>query len=330
MSGTGLSGLLTPIATTRTALRRARGEPGKKRAPKCALLAPMPKVTTVQAAFETLRLEDEASGSTVVVAPARGGMVTRFSVGDVPVLFLDETTLLDTTKSVRGGVPILFPIAGKLPGDHYEVGGRTYAMKQHGFARNLPWTVLDESTRDGASVTLGLEATDATRAQYPFAFALRFTYRLRGATLTLEQRFENHGDAPMPVQPGLHPYFYVPDATKAGARVDTDATRAYDNVTGREVAVTSPIALAGHEVDLHLLDHGPRGTLLHRPGLPSVRIGFGDDQRALVVWTVPGRDFVCVEPWRAKFGALADGTAPRIAPGEFASTTLTLSLADAS
>jgi galactose mutarotase-like enzyme len=286
----------------------------------------MPKVTHASGTLETLRLEDEATGSLVSLAPARGGMVTRFAVGATPVLFLDETTLADPTKSVRGGIPVLFPIAGKLPGDRYDVTGRTFSMKQHGFARSLPWTVLDESTRDGASVTLGLEASDATRAQYPFEFALRFTYRLRGEVLTVEQLFENRGPVPMPVHPGVHPYFFVPDVSKPGVRVDTDATRAIDNRTGDEVPVTRPIALAGREVDLFLLDHEPRHTVLHRPDLPGVRIGFGDDQALLVVWTLPGRDFVCVEPWRTRPGALAAGTAPRIAPGDSESTTLTLSL----
>jgi galactose mutarotase-like enzyme len=295
----------------------------------------MPKVTHTGDAIEALRLDDETTGAVVHVAPARGGMVTRFEVGDVPVLFLDEATLRDPGKSVRGGIPILFPIAGKLRGDTYDVAGRPFTMKQHGFARNLPWTVLDESTRDGASVTLGLEASDATRAQYPFEFALRFTYRLRGGTLTVEQRIENRGTAPMPIQPGLHPYFFVPDAAKAGVLLDTDATRAHDNRTGQDIPLALPIALAGREVDLFLLDHHPRQTVLHRaglaaaagvPALPGVRIGFGDDQGVLVVWTLPGRDFVCVEPWRARSGALASGTAPRIAPGGFESTSLSLSL----
>jgi galactose mutarotase-like enzyme len=287
---------------------------------------PMPKVTHGSDPLETLRLEDEATRAFVCLAPARGGMATRFSVAEAPVLFLDEATLRDTAKSVRGGIPILFPCAGRLPNDNYEVRGRRFSMKQHGFARNLPWAVIGTSTHDGASATLELVASDATRAQYPFEFALRFTYRLRGEVLTVEQRFENRGDVAMPVQPGLHPYFFVPDASKAGVRIDTDATRARDNVTGQEIALTSPIALAGREVDLYLLDHHPRQTVLHRPGLPGIRIGFGDDQALLVVWTLPGRDFVCVEPWRAKLGALADGTAPQIAPGGFESTTLTLSL----
>jgi galactose mutarotase-like enzyme len=287
----------------------------------------MPKVTSTPGVLEEIRLEDERAGSSVSIAPSRGGMVTRFSVRGVPVLFLDEATLANPSQSVRGGIPILFPIAGKLPDDRYTVAGETFAMKQHGFARNLPWTVLDESTTNGACVTLGLEATEATRTQYPFDFALRFTYRLEGDALAVEQRFENRGGAPMPLHPGLHPYFFVPGAAKSGVRLDTDATRALDNRTGHEVPVTLPIDLADREVDLFLLDHRPRQTVLHRSGLPGVRIAFGEDQSLLVVWTLPGRDFVCVEPWRTKPGALASSLAPRIAPGAAETTTLTLSIA---
>jgi galactose mutarotase-like enzyme len=287
----------------------------------------MAKVVHTNDPLETLRLDDEDLGAVVHLAPSRGGMVTRFVVGATPVLFLDDATLRDPTKSVRGGIPILFPIAGKLPDDRYPAQGGSFVMKQHGFARNLPWTVVEESSGDTASVTLGLDASDATRRQYPFEFALRFTYRLRGETLTVEQRFENRGREPMPIQPGLHPYFFVSDATKAGVTIDTDATRARDNLTGREIALELPIPLAGREVDLYLLDHHPRHTVLHRPGLKGVRVAFGDDQALLVVWTLPGRDFVCLEPWRAKLGALADGTAPTIVPGGHEVTTLTISLA---
>ena len=100
-----------------------------------------------------------------------------------------------------------------------------------------------------------------------------------------------------------------------------------DNRTGQEGPVSLPIELAGREVDLFLYDHKPRSTTLHRPGLPAVQIGFGDDQAVLVVWTLPGKDFVCVEPWRARPGALADGSAPRIPPGDVATTFLALQLA---
>src|SRR5438132_2165715 len=70
-------------------------------------------------------------GALAEVVPERGGLVTRFRVQGRGLLYLDEATLADRSKNVRGGVPVLFPIAGKAP-----EGG---AMKQHGFARNRAW-----------------------------------------------------------------------------------------------------------------------------------------------------------------------------------------------
>jgi len=287
----------------------------------------MPKIESTRDELETLCLIDEATDARAFLAPARGGLLTRFTVAGVPVLYMDPATLRDPAQSVRGGIPVLFPIAGKLPGGQYTWRGQTYAMKQHGFARNLPWQLLESAAgAEGAQVTLGLESSALTRAQYPFEFALRFVYRLRGGVLSVEQTFENCGPHEMPIQPGLHPYFYVPDARKAEVRLETDATRAYDNVGAREVDLQGPLRFGEREIDMHLLDQAAREVVLERPGMPAVRVGFDADQHVLVVWTLPGRDFVCVEPWSDKFGALADGTARLLSPGERARTTLVISL----
>jgi hypothetical protein len=60
------------------------------------------------------------------------------------------------------------------------------------------------------------------------------------------------------------------------------------------------------------------------PGGTSGPHGFGDDQAVFVVWTMPGRDFVCAEAWRERRGALDDRTV--VQPFGFVSTTLPLSL----
>jgi hypothetical protein len=57
--------------------------------------------------LETVLLQ--SASSRVLVAPERGAIVTRFLVEDRPVLYLDESTLLDPKKNVRGGNPVLFP-----------------------------------------------------------------------------------------------------------------------------------------------------------------------------------------------------------------------------
>ena len=48
--------------------------------------------------------------------------------------------------------------------------------------------------------------------------------------------------------------FSVPQASKANARIETNATRAFDNVTKKTEALM-PIDLTKSEIDLHLIDH---------------------------------------------------------------------------
>lgn len=271
--------------------------------------------------LETHVLVDHERNARVTVAPARGGMVTRFTVGDAPVLFLDEASLRDATKNVRGGIPVLFPISGPLKDDRLVVGSESFVMKQHGFARNRAWTAAYEKTGDHVA-TLGLELfpDEPSLAQYPFDVAVRLLYTLEDGALTLQRDVVNRDARPAPIQPGFHPYFFLDDVRKRDARIDTDATRAWDNVRKREIDVPKPLDLTEKEVDLHLLDHELRGealgrtTRIVRPGRPSIRIDFSDDHDVLVVWTLAGRDFVCVEPWVGRANAINDRRAVIVPP----------------
>jgi galactose mutarotase-like enzyme len=282
--------------------------------------------------LETHLLVDHEAKARVVLAPARGGMVTRFIVRDTNVLYLAPDTLRDATKNVRGGIPVLFPIAGRLADDKYTVGGTTYTMKQHGFARNMPWAIVDQAADQamsgGARLGLALTSNAVTRAQYPFDFRLALTYVLGDGRLTVNTRVSNTGEQPMPIHPGLHPYFQLADHQKSAARLVTDATQAWDNVAGKMIAVREPIDLAGDVVDLHLLDHWPRTVRLTRPGDHDLELALGVPDRVLVVWTERGRDFVCVEPWTARANALNvdDGSAIIVQPGAAHETTFTMSV----
>ena len=276
--------------------------------------------------LETHLLVDHEAKARVVLAPARGGMVTRFIVSDTSVLYLDVDTLRDPTKNVRGGIPVLFPIAGRLADDRYERGGASYTMKQHGFGRNMPWAIVDQATDGGARLGLALTPTAVTRAQYPFEFRLTMTYLLSEGRLTAQMRVSNLGAEPMPISPGLHPYFQLADRNKGAARVVTDATQAWDNHAGAVVALREPIDLAADVVDLHLLDHWPRAVTLTRPEDRDLELSLGVPDRVLVVWTERGRDFVCVEPWTARANALNTGSAPEVPPGGTHETSFTIAV----
>ena len=254
--------------------------------------------------FSTFALVDERTASRVEVVPERGGIVTRFAVGDDEVLYLDESTLADRAKNVRGGIPVLFPICGRLPDDLLVVNGRAHPLKQHGFARNMSWEVLAaDSSANGASLTMRIVSNEETQARFPWQFETRLAVALSGRRLTMEWEIANASLTAMPLHCGFHPYFRVDDAQKSATRVETDATRALDNRTGATITLGSRIDLTAQEVDLHLSDHRPAGTVLHRPGRGSVSLSWSGF-RQLVIWTLAGKDFVCVEPWNAPAGVM--------------------------
>jgi galactose mutarotase-like enzyme len=78
-------------------------------------------------------------------------------------------------------------------------------------------------------------------------------------------------------------------------------------------------------VDLHLLDHGTSESELRSP-LGRVQLRASPEYTHWVVWTLAGRDFVCLEPWTCPGNALNTGEKLlSLAPG--ASQRLTLEIA---
>lgn len=261
----------------------------------------------IQQGADLLRLLDGDAKSACSIVPSRGAIVFDWRVGDRALLYLDEATLADASKNVRGGVPLLFPSPGKLVGDAWSCGERRGALKQHGFARDVSWSIAGTSTDGAAKATLVTESTDATRARFPWEFDLSMAYTLSGARLRLDFRVANHSNDAMPFGFGIHPYFRVAD--KASARIDTNATRAFDNVTKKDVPF-SGFDLTLPEVDEHLYDHGSSESALHlgaADGGGAVRVRCSPELSHWVVWTVAGKDYVCLEPWTSPGNALNTG-----------------------
>jgi galactose mutarotase-like enzyme len=293
-------------------------------------------VTPRNDSIEALELRDTTTNSMAVLAPPRGGMLTRLAFAGRHVFFLDESTLRDHQKNVRGGNPVLFPSPGKLEGDAWKRGDHAGHLKQHGFARTSPWALTKTSDKDEAAATLKLVANDDTMKDYPWTFACEYTYALKGNKLRIDQHFENRGKhgAPMPFGAGFHPYFHVKQSDKAAARIGTQATHAFDNVTKKNVSLadgpgTAKIDLTQAEVDLHLLDHGAKPCTLTAGGR-TITLRASPEFSHWVIWTLSGKDFVCVEPWTAPGNALNTGERLiMLAPGEAKSVFVEIEATDA-
>jgi galactose mutarotase-like enzyme len=287
--------------------------------------ADMFEVRDIDEPLETVVLADAGADSYVTLAPARGGMLTRWVLRGRDVFYLDEGTLRDPTKNVRGGNPVLFPSPGKLVGNQYQCKGKRGTLEQHGFARTLPWSVVERGTEAAASVVLRLEANAQTRAVFDWDFTLDYRYALCGPRLRIEQQVVNTGTEAMPFGVGFHPYFRVEQADKANTRIDTTATRAFDAV--QQSTVWPQIDLAVPELDLRLVDHGSKPCALHSPKLTITLTGCPEFSH-WVLWTVQGKDFVCVEPWTCPADALNSGQGLlEVAPGATATLWLEMAVA---
>ena len=257
----------------------------------------------------------------VTIAPHRGAIVTSFRVGDRELLYLDQATFNDPSKNVRGGIPILFPSPGKLENDTWTRAGRSGQLKQHGFARNVAWRVMDQGS---SHATLAFDATPETLQSFPWRFEARLTYTLAPNSLRIDFQLENTDDSALPFAFGLHPYFLAKD--KAKARVPTLATHAFNNVTKRIEPFTG-FDFTQDEVDLHLIDHGSTRARLETGDGTAVIIDASDEFVRWIVWTVRGKDYICVEPWTAPGNALNSGDdVLQLVPGEMRTLWTQISL----
>ena len=261
-------------------------------------------ISQEQKQYLTYILTDEAAKTQIEVVPERGGIITRWRKANREILYLDEARYADPTKTVRGGVPILFPICGNLPDNTYLYQEQEYKLVQHGFARNLPWDVIDTSTDDCASITLSLKSNESTLAVYPFACEIVFTYQLQGNSLKILQAYTNHSDSQMPFSAGFHPYFAVKEKQKL--EIDIPGTEYFSNVTNSKVAYFGNFDFELDEIDAAFTTISKNSTSFAEGG-QQITIKYPDFFSTLVFWTVKGKDFICLEPWSAPRNALNTG-----------------------
>ena len=133
---------------------------------------------------------------------------------------------------------------------------------------------------------LGLVQDEETRAQYPYEYDVEYGVHLLPRGLQVELIVHNQGTVPLPVSPGWHPYFRCPAARKAEVTGDVAGLRPAEQFTD------------DREFDFGLPAPAQRTRPLR--GARSRRAAadrFSPAMRHLQLWSQPGRDFVCLEPF---------------------------------
>lgn len=210
-----------------------------------------------------------------------------------------------------GRAPILFPVIGMLRDDRYRLDGQVFAMPKHGFGRRSLFEVMSHAA-DRA--VLRLRADDATRAAYPFEFALELAFTLVDARLDLVATISNHDTRPMPASFGFHPALRwpLPFGETRGehvVRFEHDEPDPIRRLDGHGFLLDAPQASPVVGDVLALRDALFANDALIFDRLRSRRVTYGaarvpglsirfDDFPTLGIWTKPGAAFLCIEPWQ--------------------------------
>lgn len=207
--------------------------------------------------------------------------------------------------------PILFPAVGKPYNNELHVEGKTYPMKQHGFARDSEFELLGNGR-------LRMKESDLS-ANYPYRLGLEVQYCLEGNIVEVAWTVENHDDKEAYFQMGAHPGFLLPDYNAA------DETHGYIRYRNREGHLVNPVVISalkdGNRVplatpqnfksempiiadtfahDALMFENGQvmEAILCDKDGAPMLGVRCPQAE-AYGIWAPhkEGCPFVCLEPW---------------------------------
>ena len=233
--------------------------------------------------------------------------------------------------------PVLFPIVGSVWNNRYIYDGVAYEMTQHGFARDMDFSLVG---KDDESVMYELHSDERTKSVYPADFILRIGYELQDNKVKVSWSVLNIGDKEMHFQIGAHPAFnykgFNPDTDVQGYfsllpierkyHLSVIADRGCIDGEPKEILYDEycliPITRNTFNSDALILEDSQTSniTLLDAKRTPYLRLTF--DAPVVGLWS-PAKEgyapFVCIEPWY--------GRCDRVGyDGEFAQKDWTLHL----
>ena len=234
--------------------------------------------------------------------PDRGGVITNWVSDGKEILYFDEKRFMDKTKSIRGGIPILFPICGNLNTSNSVFGTDYVQLPQHGFARDLKWEyTFNENEK---SLCLFLNESKKTKKYYPFDFELRIEITLKINCLEFEITIFNKTDIAMPINFGLHPYFNVSDFKNLEFIYNPfNCQNQEKNIISNTLDELKNINLG---VDLLMYTSG-RSAFRDKIFKRQVTLNHPYPFDLGVIWSDPPRRMICLEPWTSPRNAFIDG-----------------------
>lgn len=208
--------------------------------------------------------------------------------------------------------PILFPLVGNYKNKETFYDGKCYPLSQHGFARDMEFGLVSETTQE---IWFALRATEETLKVFPFTFVLSIGYRLNGRTVEVLWKVENTDLKKMYFSIGGHPAFNCP---VVDGEAQTDYKLAFDaegtlvsKVIGEGGTLSDRekvFILQGHEMEITETLFDEDALIFEERQVQEVSLVSPQGKKYLVVqfdaplvgiWSPTGKaaPFVCIEPW---------------------------------
>ena len=245
-----------------------------------------------------ITIKDNKTGLCSVILPDYGAMVCELRTGETDVLNMNYG-MLGIGNVLSGGIPLLFPFAGKSPDDTLVFNGKRYAMPMHGFAKDLPFDIAAQS---GASCTLAFSANEMTKTFYfPFDFKFTVTYTTEGQCFSTRAALENKSREPIPVALGFHPYFLTTCREKTEFKFDLknyyDYTKGVDAVPARGT-IESELKLSEKYDHVFYAKAGLTMSLQNPADGYAVNI-ITDNSFNIATISTGAKNSSCLEPWQS-------------------------------
>ena len=207
--------------------------------------------------------------------------------------------------------PILFPFVGRLKDNTYSYQNKNYSMGQHGFARDMLFDVVEQTSN---SAILELKNNQETLTNYPFEFRLLIGYQLDGTMLTINYEVSTLSDE-MYFSIGGHPAFNIPliEGTEMSdyylhfspskSRIKIPLKGAYINSECKTLAQTNTSIQLKHTLfkeDAQILETKGRNTFSILSDKHSHGVIVSYEEFPFVGFWSPTTieaPFVCIEPW---------------------------------
>ncbi len=199
--------------------------------------------------------------------------------------------------------PIMFPICGGLREDAYYMDGVRYEMPKHGYARKVEWAV--ESAEDDRAVFLLTEK----RPGFPFEYEFRAAYTLVENSLEIRYTVQNLDERAFWFSVGSHEAWATPGGLEKYTVEFAQLERLEDYVLEGNLIGHTPKIMGENATELPLKTEYFAVDALVFPTLKSrtvwlknslnakkIRVDF-DGMDVLMLWTKPGADYICIEPW---------------------------------